>query len=40
MTLATIAGRAVHVDAEGFLTEYAEWDEALGGETWTSCDRL
>ncbi len=30
MTLATIAGREVHVDTEGFLTEYDEWDEALG----------
>ena len=28
-TLATVAGRAVHVDAEGFLTEYDEWDEQL-----------
>jgi tRNA 2-thiouridine synthesizing protein E len=30
MTLATIDGRDVHVDAEGFLTEYDEWDEELG----------
>jgi len=30
MTLATIDGREVHVDDEGFLTEYGEWDEALG----------
>jgi len=30
MTLATIDGREVHVDDEGFLTEYDEWDEALG----------
>lgn len=29
MTVATIAGRDVHVDAEGFLTEYDEWDEDL-----------
>jgi TusE/DsrC/DsvC family sulfur relay protein len=29
MTLATINGREVHVDDEGFLTEYAEWDEDL-----------
>lgn len=29
MTLATIAGKDVHVDTEGFLTEYAEWDEDL-----------
>jgi TusE/DsrC/DsvC family sulfur relay protein len=32
MTIATIAGHDVHVDAEGFLTEYDEWDEALGSE--------
>ena len=30
MSVATIADRAVHVDAEGFLTEYDEWDEDLG----------
>ena len=30
MTTATIDGREVHVDQEGFLTEYDEWDEALG----------
>lgn len=29
MSVATIAGREVHVDAEGFLTDPAEWDEAL-----------
>jgi TusE/DsrC/DsvC family sulfur relay protein len=29
MTLATIAGRPVHVNEEGFLTEYDEWDEAV-----------
>ncbi len=29
MTLATINGREVHVDDEGFMTEYAEWDEDL-----------
>ena len=29
MTLATLNGRDVHVDAEGFLTEYDEWDEDL-----------
>jgi TusE/DsrC/DsvC family sulfur relay protein len=29
MTLATLHGREVHVDAEGFLTEYEEWDEEL-----------
>ena len=29
MTVATIAGTPVHVDTEGFLTEYDEWTEAL-----------
>lgn len=29
MTLATLDGREVHVDDEGFLTEYDEWDEDL-----------
>ena len=29
MTVATIQGRGVHVDAEGFLTDAAEWDESL-----------
>ena len=29
MTLATLNGHDVHVDAEGFLTEYDEWDEDL-----------
>ena len=32
MTVATIAGHDVHVDAEGFLTEYDEWDEELGAQ--------
>jgi TusE/DsrC/DsvC family sulfur relay protein len=32
MTLATIAGRPVHVNEEGFLTEFDEWDEALATE--------
>ena len=30
MPVAELNGHAVHVDAEGFLTEYDEWDEALG----------
>src|SRR5689334_24973841 len=30
MPATTISGREVHVDTEGFLTEYAEWDEDLG----------
>jgi tRNA 2-thiouridine synthesizing protein E len=29
MPVTTIAATAVHVDAEGFLTEYDEWDEQL-----------
>lgn len=30
--LVTIAGRLVHVDAEGFLTRPEEWDEAVAAE--------
>jgi tRNA 2-thiouridine synthesizing protein E len=30
MSLATIADREVHVDDEGFMTEYEEWSEDLG----------
>jgi tRNA 2-thiouridine synthesizing protein E len=29
MSLATVADREVHVDAEGFMTEYEEWSEEL-----------
>jgi tRNA 2-thiouridine synthesizing protein E len=29
MPVTTIEGRSVAVDAEGFLTEYTEWDEDL-----------
>lgn len=29
MSLATIGGREVHVDQEGFMTEYEEWNEDL-----------
>ena len=32
MPVTTIAGTEVHVDDEGFLTEYDEWNEALGAE--------
>ena len=32
MSTTTLAGREVHVDAEGFLTEYDEWDETLAAE--------
>lgn len=30
MTVTTIGTSQVHVDAEGFLTEYGEWNEDLG----------
>ena len=30
MPVTTIDGHEVHVDDEGFLTEYDEWDEELG----------
>jgi TusE/DsrC/DsvC family sulfur relay protein len=32
MSLATIAGHDVHVDEEGFMTEYDEWSEDLGDQ--------
>lgn len=32
MTTTSLIGREIHVDDEGFLTEYDEWDEALGAE--------
>ena len=32
MTTTTIAGHEVHVDEEGFMTEYDEWTEDLGRE--------
>ncbi len=32
MSLATIAGRDVHVDEEGFMTEYDEWSEEVAGQ--------
>jgi TusE/DsrC/DsvC family sulfur relay protein len=36
MPVTTIAGREVHVDDEGFLTEYSEWDETLAAELATN----
>lgn len=30
MPTTTIAGHEIHVDDEGFMTDYAEWDEDLG----------
>jgi TusE/DsrC/DsvC family sulfur relay protein len=32
MTVTAIAGKEVHVDDEGFLTEYDEWSEELAAE--------
>jgi TusE/DsrC/DsvC family sulfur relay protein len=32
MPVATIGTQTVHVDDEGFLTEYTEWDDALAGQ--------
>lgn len=32
MSVATIKGHEVHVDDEGFMTEYEEWNEELGLE--------
>jgi tRNA 2-thiouridine synthesizing protein E len=32
MPTTAISGRDIHVDAEGFLTEYDEWDESLAAE--------
>jgi TusE/DsrC/DsvC family sulfur relay protein len=36
MPVTTIAGRAIHVDPEGFLTEYDEWDDDLAKQLATS----
>lgn len=32
MAMATIAGKEVHVNDEGFLTEYDEWSEEIAAE--------
>lgn len=32
MSVATMQGREIHVDEEGFLTDPSEWDEALAQE--------
>ena len=32
MATATIAGQEVHINEEGFLTEYDEWTEEIGKE--------
>ena len=36
MSLATIAGREVHVDDEGFMTEYDEWSDELAKQLATN----
>lgn len=32
VSLATIAGHEVHLDSEGFMTVFDEWDETLAGQ--------
>jgi tRNA 2-thiouridine synthesizing protein E len=36
MPVTTIGTSEIHVDAEGFLTEYDEWDEALAAQLATA----
>ena len=36
MSLATIAGHDVHLDEEGFMTDYDEWDEELARQLATN----
>jgi tRNA 2-thiouridine synthesizing protein E len=36
LSLATIAGREVHVDDEGFMTKYDEWNEELAKQLATN----
>lgn len=36
MSLATIAGHEVHVDDEGFMTDYEEWSEELAAQLATN----
>ena len=38
MSLATIAGHDVHVDDEGFMTEYGEWTEDLARQLAANID--
>jgi tRNA 2-thiouridine synthesizing protein E len=38
MAMATIAGREVHVNDEGFLTEFDEWTEEIGAELAKNID--
>lgn len=32
MPVATVRGRSVSVDSEGFMTDYSEWDDALAAD--------
>ena len=36
MSLATIAGHDVHLDEEGFMTDYDEWDEEMARQLATN----
>ena len=38
MGMATIAGHEVHINDEGFLTEYDEWTEDIGAELAKNID--
>ena len=38
MAVATIAGKEVHVNEEGFLTEYDEWSEEIAAELAKNID--
>ena len=38
MGMATIAGSEVHVNEEGFLTEFDEWNEDIGAELAKNID--
>ena len=38
MGMATISGKEVHVNEEGFLTEYDEWNEEIGAELAKNID--
>lgn len=38
MNIAVMMGREVHIDAEGFLTEPGDWDEALAVELASSIE--
>jgi TusE/DsrC/DsvC family sulfur relay protein len=38
MAMATIAGKDVHINDEGFLTEYDEWSEEIAAELAKNID--